>query len=434
MQREYLCYYLIAFFALQIKSAVAFTVHEVYLSAGEVFNVKLSTDLFNLTDNYFGESHRFYASLAGHGDLPNWCHFAKSSNFGFLYGLPPEETSEVLVTAMNEKTFETSSIILRFIILPKLDPTRYEVQLKVNNFDIGDFLAREGISQLLNIFLFELWPEASQSLRITYLSSALDHGARKPLKQSDGEGVYLSFGSSSPFSEVLIELQREVGPLWSSRPCPRDFKKTSLEKNFRSRGYILDWCSFRLVTCEDQDDQLKDTEDTLRVSAVDGKKDEYIWVAPAKDQLPKRSYIVDSILAIFSPIVFGIILLCVTSLVLTIYPPGDKYLHDSEVLQTTSVHNNNKDADSSHELSSVPSRHLSLPLNVEGSISRRSSPFCFRESSNDGEQSPYSTLSRSGNRGASMTPYGTLARQLEARASTLNRPEPPPYGSLRANQ
>ena len=77
------------------------------------------------------------------------------------------------------------------------------------------------------------------------------------------------------------------------------------------------------MTCEDQDDQLKDTEDTLRVSAVDGKKDEYIWVAPAKDQLPKRSYIVDSILAIFSPIVFGIILLCVTSLVITIYPPGE---------------------------------------------------------------------------------------------------------------
>ncbi|KAK2701226.1 hypothetical protein QYM36_020102, partial [Artemia franciscana] len=191
---------------------------------------------------------------------------------------------------------------------------------------------------------------------------------------------------------------------------------------------VLEMISIDLVTCEDQDDQLKDTEDTLRVSAVDGKKDEYIWVAPAKDQLPKRSYIVDSILAIFSPIVFGIILLCVTSLVLTIYPPGEdikegelfesffdefsyqsKYLHDSEVLQTTSVRNNNKDADSNHELSSPPSRHLSLPLNVEGSISRRSSPFCFRESSNDGEQSPYSTLSRSGNRGASMTPYGTLA-------------------------
>lgn len=59
--------------------------------------------------------------------------------------------------------------------------------------------------------------------------------------------VVLTLGSNAEFSEVLRELEREVSPLWLLRQCPRDFKKTSSERYFRTKGFLLDWCSFKLV-------------------------------------------------------------------------------------------------------------------------------------------------------------------------------------------
>lgn len=59
--------------------------------------------------------------------------------------------------------------------------------------------------------------------------------------------VILTLGSQADFSEVLRDLEREVSPLWAFRNCPRDFKKTSAERHFRTKGFLVDWCSFKLV-------------------------------------------------------------------------------------------------------------------------------------------------------------------------------------------
>lgn len=59
--------------------------------------------------------------------------------------------------------------------------------------------------------------------------------------------VVIRLGSSMPFSQELNELQEEVKPLWKLRSCPRDFKRTSVERLFREARFALDWCSFRLV-------------------------------------------------------------------------------------------------------------------------------------------------------------------------------------------
>lgn len=60
--------------------------------------------------------------------------------------------------------------------------------------------------------------------------------------------VVIRLGSSTPFSQELNELQEEVKPLWKLRSCPRDFKRTSVERLFREARFALDWCSFRLVS------------------------------------------------------------------------------------------------------------------------------------------------------------------------------------------
>lgn len=60
--------------------------------------------------------------------------------------------------------------------------------------------------------------------------------------------VVIRLGSENVFSNELMELQEEVKPLWKVPSCPRDFKRTSVERIFRDAGFALDWCSFKLVT------------------------------------------------------------------------------------------------------------------------------------------------------------------------------------------
>ena len=57
----------------------------------------------------------------------------------------------------------------------------------------------------------------------------------------------MKIGSKAKFSTALIELQDEVKPLWKLGSCPRDFKRTTVERLFRDEGFALDWCAFRLV-------------------------------------------------------------------------------------------------------------------------------------------------------------------------------------------
>lgn len=59
--------------------------------------------------------------------------------------------------------------------------------------------------------------------------------------------VVLRIGSKAPLSQELVELQEEVKPLWKVPSCPRDFKRTTVERFFREAGFALDWCAFRLV-------------------------------------------------------------------------------------------------------------------------------------------------------------------------------------------
>ena len=59
--------------------------------------------------------------------------------------------------------------------------------------------------------------------------------------------VIVTLGSRAEFSETMRELEREVSSLWPPKNCPQDFKKTSAERHFRSKGFIIDWCSFKLV-------------------------------------------------------------------------------------------------------------------------------------------------------------------------------------------
>ena len=59
----------------------------------------------------------------------------------------------------------------------------------------------------------------------------------------------------------LLLLDRETSPLRVRPSCPRNFKRTSVERYFREKGFAIDWCAFRLLIL----DQKVSSEDTTAI-------------------------------------------------------------------------------------------------------------------------------------------------------------------------
>nr|SVE85451.1 EOG090X04W0 [Daphnia pulicaria] len=425
----------------------------------EVFVIQLSPSLFNLSDVESSDEYFSYsASLHGLPDLPKWINLVFNQNLklGFLYGTPPNNLASLKldVVAFNLLTFETSAKEIVIEIFPKEEPATRQIKLKIHNLNLDDLMDEQKQMKLLDIFRKILWPASSLDLHFVELYSALAVGGRRPARQQDGEGVFLTLGSNAEFSEVLRELEREVSPLWPLRQCPRDFKKTSSERYFRSKGFLVDWCSFKLVP---QNNSLLMLS-SVAPPTVDTKTERIIhkssqilyeeippsdiWSAPAKWEIPVRSYTEEGVVAVFIPLVLLLILAALLTAILGVHPEGaeteEGQLYEAAFEELPFLKSKQETGtlkptgQISNEISTKlirDSRTPSLgrvkrnPLydSVIGeSATRGSSPFLM-SSNSSAMPTPVSTLSRP----TFPTPRSTTL--LSERSSTLGRREPPPY-------
>lgn len=177
--------------------------------------------------------------------------YSKRDHHGFLYGVAPKDrkyfqvnhafrsykqTAELSersltrtndgfqleIVGLNKHTYETRYKVLDMNVLEKENLTKYEVHLKIDNLNVEDMFDRNRTEELLDIFrsvdktegkssldrIFDtspyvrlsfplffllfprrkrLWKDATD-LYVTFLASAVDLGARLPLKPSEGEG------------------------------------------------------------------------------------------------------------------------------------------------------------------------------------------------------------------------------------------------------
>ncbi|XP_032782919.2 epsilon-sarcoglycan [Daphnia magna] len=439
------------FFMCLVKYSIA----QYQVQTNELFVLQLSPALFNFTDSYSSEEYIYRAALHNLPDLPKWINLAFNPNLklGFLYGTPINDLSLVKLDliASNILTFETSSKEVTIDIFPKEEPATRKIKLKIHNLNLEDLMDDQKQMKLLDIFRKILWQNSSLDLHFIELYSALAAGGRRPARPQDGEGVIITLGSNAEFSETLRELEREVSPLWPLRQCPRDFKKTSAERYFRSKGFLVDWCSFKLVpqnttlltissaaspTFESKTERiiLKSSQTLTEVVGAD------IWSAPAKWEIPIRSYAEDGVVAVFIPLVVLLLLAAVLTAILGVHPEGaeteEGQLYEAVFEELPFLKAKQETGtlkpQVSNEVSSrrtLESATLSLgrvkrnPLydSLMGeSGTRGSSPFLM-SSGSSALPTPVSTLSRP----AFPTPRSTLGQS--ERASTLGRPEPPPY-------
>ncbi|XP_070154445.1 alpha-sarcoglycan isoform X3 [Polyergus mexicanus] len=297
-----------------LPTLVAFIAAESILMT-EVFVIPIRPETFDWSADGHSDQFSYQPSLLNAPDLPSWIHYtySKKDHHGFLYGVAPKDQKyfQLEIVGLNKHTYETRHKVLDMNVLERENLTKYEVHLKIDNLNVEDMFDRNRTEKLLDIFRKKLWKGAAD-LYVTFLASAIELGARLPLKPSEGEGVIVRLGSTMPFSQELNELQEEVKPLWKMPSCPRDFKRTSVEILFREAEFRLDWCSFRLL---EKDQQSLQHESARRGPSVVGlpssgisEHTEWRWARSTKASVPTRSYFKEIATTIFVPVILLLVL------------------------------------------------------------------------------------------------------------------------------
>lgn len=60
--------------------------------------------------------------------------------------------------------------------------------MKIDNLNVTDMFVGDHMSALKDIFTRILWKNTDYEIYVTFLKSALELGARKPLRPQEGEG------------------------------------------------------------------------------------------------------------------------------------------------------------------------------------------------------------------------------------------------------
>lgn len=60
--------------------------------------------------------------------------------------------------------------------------------MKIDNLNVEDMFDVQTMDNLKNVMKNQLWKESQNDLYLTFLASAVDLGARKPLNPEEGEG------------------------------------------------------------------------------------------------------------------------------------------------------------------------------------------------------------------------------------------------------
>ncbi|XP_042239606.1 alpha-sarcoglycan-like isoform X6 [Homarus americanus] len=368
-------------------------------------------------------------SLLNMPDLPSWLHYTYSPGVhtGFVYGVPPEgiHDFQVEVIARDKHTYETSHHVFKMEVLDQASKP-YEVRFKIQNMNVEELLVGRRWDRLHQVISNDLWQESADDLIVTSLASATQRGDRLPASPDEKEGVYVSYGSSVPFSAALLELEKEVEPLWHHQPCPAYFKKTSYERFFRQQNFAVDWCSFKLyenkknmMIGEDASGEDEGPKSPV-ISALENEGRVYLQ---RRDQVEKRSYTFDVVHTILIPLVVMLVLLALLTLAMC-------------------CHRNNMDQQSSDFFDELFDDFPRIPTGQDiqmvqyASIHRATEALRTlkgREHSPHPSTATTTTQADTLTRSRTASPSSTLPRNstLSSRRfedyATLSRPDPPPY-------
>ncbi|XP_011548954.3 epsilon-sarcoglycan isoform X2 [Plutella xylostella] len=387
----------------------------------EMFSIPISPNMFNWTYQEFDQQYRFQGSLIGKPELPSWLRYIYSGRHhsGFIFGTPPRGTKSPItleVIGLNRQDYETRRLLLTLKIHPKEKKALHEVELKIDNLNVEDLLDEHRMTRLKEIFRSKLWIESSQDLYATFLASAIAMGARLPLRPNEGEGLVVRLGSSKPFSAELKRLREEVRPLSRLPSCPREYKRTTVERLFRDAGLTLDWCNFELYNTVYKARSTELLEYLAEMPPPDSHSElrkvqhaAETWSAPSRHDLPSRSYLKEFTVAVVVPIVLMMISMAALTSVLCFHYAG---MNDSE---------------SEYFLENI--FHICIDYRKRRAHRSGKVELCRYETNNTEQTQIPDNIS---NKSAGVSPNNSLVRPYSPKSTTnlagsYNRPQPPPY-------
>ena len=223
-----------------------------------VFKMSFNANMFSWSEGNLGglerHEYKYTPALRDSAGLPAWMkyRYSRRHKAGFLYGVPPAEPGQLIeidVVAVNRATFEYGLLRLALNVTEDDgDPAgRHAVRLKIDNLDVVDLFDAHRMRNLKALFALNLWNGSRDDLYLASVASAVDLGFRRPLDPALRDGLVVILASEANFSRPLLDLDQETAVLRGFPSCPRDFKRTSVERHFRAKGFALDWCEFRLL-------------------------------------------------------------------------------------------------------------------------------------------------------------------------------------------
>ncbi|XKL60302.1 hypothetical protein PGB90_001318 [Kerria lacca] len=221
------------------------------VNIGQVFVQKISLKLLNWTDIELRNDFHYTIDTLKGPDLPPWL-FSKyftTDNCLYLFGAPPRdiEADKMIlhVSISSLFSYRMKYCKVAITILREQEVWNYEIHIRINNIHIQDMLNRDRQKELIQIFEDNFWKESRGKLYVTFLAASEDVGFKAPLNPNDTAGIVVHLGSIITFSNQLINLQNETVPL--SKHCPSFLKRITVERFFRPKNFIIDWCFFKLV-------------------------------------------------------------------------------------------------------------------------------------------------------------------------------------------
>jgi len=426
------------------------------IQTDQVFSLFLTPQYFNWTHTEGEVTYR--PSSLGQPALPGWLRHRPlpERRAALLYGRPPlAGLTQLQVVVTDRHTFKTGLLAVDINVEEAVNDN-FEVNLKINNLNIEDIFDWQRMERLKKVFQNNLWQESHEDLRLTYADSVPQLGGRKPLNPNLKDGVVIRLASSSNFSLALEELDRETQPLRRLSTC--SFKRVSVERFLRQAGFAVDWCAFRLIK---PGPQVIDVEDDLEDLNVDTRP---AFKFPQRGSIERRAMVKEMLTAAVIPLlIFLVFSSCLGCILFTacgeekqrgglfiesLFEVFDDCCVYKDTTQLLIANNNNNNSVATGSvarsmsplpnLDPLPSRSSSIQRQTETlrSLGRRRDVTPRLQASpppaNSAEVSSLVSRSRTTSPApVPASPTGTLRQSLDWEMfESLNRPDPPAYGSL----
>ncbi|XP_038071392.1 epsilon-sarcoglycan-like isoform X2 [Patiria miniata] len=267
-------------------------------------------------------------SLVGKPGLPEWLSYIQTdpARQAYVYGTPDADnigdiTLEIL--ALNTNTYQSARVKVPISITDQSDAPSYLATFFLSNHNVGDMLSADRQQEFLNRSAL-VWSTQTPLVihRLRPASDSVEAGNSTPTDPQGREGVYVSVGSTTPFSTELLRVHSEA----SSDCINGAYVPFKLADAFKPT-FEVDWCRLELT----QTDQSPETDPSSDPKPVPLGGE---YMPPALTTEPPN-HLVEFLLIVVPPLAVALIFVIVLGFLMCSCRGSSKHIARTPEIQLT---------------------------------------------------------------------------------------------------